>query len=241
MPRASKRAYDSLADVYEERMSDRHKSGWSSLVASCLAPHRAGCLLDLGCGAGDSTFPLADKAHAVVGVDNAYGMAAAARKRCSDMGIDNVHFVVADAEALPFISGSFDALVSRMTLHHTRVDVSLAEVRRVTAAGGKIVVVDVVNPKPHEKSLARYAGHVVLKSIRMLRNGRFRDAGRFIKLWTRPDWMRHMLVVNKKLSSAEFAAVCERVCPGSGIQELAKDRRLLTWTAPAAGAHRRAE
>jgi SAM-dependent methyltransferase len=77
----------------------------------------------------------------VVGMDLSVGVAAAARRRDAQR---RRRIVVADARRLPFADGSFSLLVSPSTLDHFRdpggLGLSLRELLRVTAPGGRLVV-----------------------------------------------------------------------------------------------------
>ncbi|HWQ17882.1 MAG TPA: class I SAM-dependent methyltransferase [Sulfolobales archaeon] len=53
---------------------------------------------------------------------------------------------VVDARSLPYNSGSFDYIVSHMTMHHINdIEAALDEMLRVLKPGGKIIIVD-LNP-----------------------------------------------------------------------------------------------
>lgn len=53
----------------------------------------------------------------------------------------DVRFVAGSAEALPFADASFDLVISRVTLPLTHVPTAVAEIGRVTAAGGEVWLV----------------------------------------------------------------------------------------------------
>lgn len=75
-------------------------------------------VLDVGCGAGDTTFLAADlvgEAGEVVGVDRAPRAIARARDRAHDQSLRNVSFVEGDPAAMAF-EGQFDAVVGRYVL-----------------------------------------------------------------------------------------------------------------------------
>jgi len=231
----NKRAYESLGESYAHSPGASKPGQWSKTVRDFLGSDGGGHILDIGCGTGISSIPLAESATTIVAVDNAVGMLQVARRRCREQGIENTFFVVADAEALPFRDGSFDTTASRLTLHHTCMNVSLSELRRVTTPGGKALVADVVNPKPWEESLPRYVAHALARTMRLACRGRLRESWQCLKLWSSRSWARHMLVENNKLQSEDFAAVCSRVLPGVEIENAGGDRRLLRWRQPVRG------
>ena len=79
-------------------------------------------VLDVGCGAGDVTFLVADlvgPSGRVVGLDRAAEALATARTRARQAGRDNVEFVQGDlsADALDVGNGPFDAVTGRAVLY----------------------------------------------------------------------------------------------------------------------------
>lgn len=106
-------------------------------VLEWLAPQPGQRILDLGCGDGQLTARIAASGATVVGVDASPQMAAAARARGIELGIEVDE---ADAESLPYAPGSFQAVFSNAALHWVRgQDAMLSEVRRVLKPGGRFV------------------------------------------------------------------------------------------------------
>jgi ArsR family transcriptional regulator len=114
---------------------------------------------DLGCGTGQTVTVLAPFVRRVVGVDASRQMLAAARRRTSALG--NVELRHGDLEALPVANGELDAALLLLVLHHVpEPKAVLAQARRALAAGGRLLVVDMV---PHERDeYRRQMGHVWL-------------------------------------------------------------------------------
>lgn len=208
------------------------KTQWISEARACFASNDLGILLDVGCGGGESMMPFADQVQMAVGLDRVYAAVRAAREECVKQGIDNARFVVADAQALPIKRGSIDGLVSKFALHHTTMQVSLAEIRRVLRPDGKLYVLDLVNERPWERSLTGYMAHVITGIAGNLLKGRFKAAAGFAKKWLTPSHVRHMLIENRKLNSLAFSTVCENLLPGARIEEMGKNRRSVRWAAP---------
>jgi SAM-dependent methyltransferase len=82
------------------------------------AVRRQGALavLDVGCGAGGSTFAIAESLNGqgqCTGLDISAPLIDLARRRAADLHVDNADFLVADAQQHAFAPGAFDAVVSR--------------------------------------------------------------------------------------------------------------------------------
>ncbi len=102
-------------------------------------------VLDVGCGTGFLLLPAARTARQVVGVDVTPAMLEAARRRLEEAGVTNVTLREANAEALPFAEDRFDAVLSRLTLHHCADPVRvLQEMHRVCRPGGRLALCDII-------------------------------------------------------------------------------------------------
>ena len=99
-------------------------------------------VLEIGCGTGFFLLNLAQagyigEAHAC---DISQGMVDTCVRNGARLGID-VHGRQADAEALPYPDGSFDAVIGHAVVHHLPdLDAAFAEIHRVLAPGGVLVV-----------------------------------------------------------------------------------------------------
>jgi ubiquinone/menaquinone biosynthesis C-methylase UbiE len=110
--------YSQIAEVYDAaRTSDKpHVEWWLSKLAEAggLGPGKR--LLDLGCGTGRWTIPLAQRTGCdAVGVDNSPEMLAKARAK--DTG-QRVTWVLGDVLAPPVAPASFDCALMSLMLHH---------------------------------------------------------------------------------------------------------------------------
>jgi ubiquinone/menaquinone biosynthesis C-methylase UbiE len=118
------------------------RAAWDRILDLVL-PARGGLdALDAGCGTGFLALELAARGHRVTGVDFAHAMLAEARRKAAARGV-SIRFEEADAERLPFGTGSFDLAISRhllWTLPHP--DAAIDEWIRVLRPGGRLVVVD---------------------------------------------------------------------------------------------------
>jgi ubiquinone/menaquinone biosynthesis C-methylase UbiE len=99
---------------------------------------------DIGCGNGLYLAELAQRGHAgpVLGVDMSPGMLRAARQRAGDGGSSGgPALLAADATALPLRDGAADLTLAMHMLYHVpEPGRAVAELRRVTRPGGRVIV-----------------------------------------------------------------------------------------------------
>ncbi|MEU5976842.1 class I SAM-dependent methyltransferase [Streptomyces sp. NPDC047315] len=108
----------------------------------------AGTALDAACGTGRMSAVLADRGHAVIGVDGSPDMLARARERVPDGD-----FRTGDLHRLPVADASVDLVVCALALTHVPdLRPVLAEFGRVLRPGGHLVTSDV-----HPEQVARSA------------------------------------------------------------------------------------
>ena len=125
---------DRLEDA-EQRY--RFLSAEELLWALSLSPTDA--VADLGSGTGFFTDDVAPRAGEVYAVDVQDEMHEYYREK----GVpENVSLVTSDVSDLPFDDDGLDATFSTMTYHEFASDDALAEIRRVLAPGGRLVIAD---------------------------------------------------------------------------------------------------
>jgi SAM-dependent methyltransferase len=96
-------------------------------------------ILDVGCGAGETTLELAARGAEVVGVDISRPLLDVARGRSQGA---NVSFLEADAQAHPFEAASFDAIYSRFgVMFFADPPAAFANLRRALKPGGRLAFV----------------------------------------------------------------------------------------------------
>lgn len=115
---------------------------WMDAIAEFLAPGVAGketTILDLGCGTGRFSVPLAERfAATVVGVEPSVKMRRQAEANASH---PRVTYLDGCAEAIPCGDASFDAALLSMVVHHFRnLPGALHELRRVLRPGAWVFI-----------------------------------------------------------------------------------------------------
>ena len=120
------------------------ETGWFPWVAKQLPLKTGNQVLDVGCGPGwfwaATTNELPEKLHLTLS-DLSPGMVQEAVERCRTLPFESVAGRQADAIALPFENGSFDAVVAMHMLYHLAVPAKgIAEAHRVLKPGGFLAV-----------------------------------------------------------------------------------------------------
>ena len=102
-----------------------------------LAPRSSECVLDVATGTGWTARRVAARGAAVHGVDFAEGVIEAAKQ----LATPRTRFSVADAEALPFADGDFDAVISTFgVMFCGQPERAASELARVCRKGGRLAL-----------------------------------------------------------------------------------------------------
>jgi demethylmenaquinone methyltransferase/2-methoxy-6-polyprenyl-1,4-benzoquinol methylase len=142
--------YDRTNDVLSLGQDRR----WRRAVVEALDMRPGERLLDLAAGTGTSTEPFTDAGVLAVPCDFSLGMLRVGRRRRPDLP-----FVAGDATRLPFADGAFDAVTISFGLRNVGDPAAaLAEMRRVTRHGGRLVVCEFSHPSwaPFREVYTRY-------------------------------------------------------------------------------------
>ncbi len=139
-------------DLMNRLMTGGQDVAWRrELIGLCnLPPH--GMLLDVGTGTGDIAKEALRQQPSVttIGCDFTYEMMAAGmgnQGQGSTATPTMPHFSQGDALHLPFADNQFDAVTSGFLLRNvTNLDAALAEQRRVTKPGGRIICLETAPP-----------------------------------------------------------------------------------------------
>jgi ubiquinone/menaquinone biosynthesis C-methylase UbiE len=114
-------------------------------VTAGLANAKKLLAIDLACGPGTYTRPLAARVRHAIGADLTPAMVEKARAEAARDGITNIEFVCADIYALPFADGEAGIVSCGYAFHHmTDPGRALAEMARVLRPGGRVAVTDII-------------------------------------------------------------------------------------------------
>jgi len=125
-----------------QRPIEAYLRPFAEATIKVLAPKPGERVVDVGCGAGDTTLMLADRVQAhgfVLGVDISHLLLQRATARAAITPEYPVRFAEADAAAYPFARASFDALFSRFgVMFFADPAAAFAHMRRALKPGGRL-------------------------------------------------------------------------------------------------------
>ena len=168
--------FDAIAGRYD-LLNDILSAGqvrlWRRAVARITAAGLSERVLDLAAGTGTSSLTFTATGADCVACDFSLGMLQAGRSRLAGSGAQDgqlrdgrgrLNFVAGDALRLPFADGAFDAVTISFGLRNVASPgAALAEMRRVTRPGGRLVVCEfsTITIAPVDKLYRRYLLNVL--------------------------------------------------------------------------------
>ena len=178
-------------------------SALTQRFVDALGEAAQGSVLDVPCGPGILSAAIAKSARDVVAFDLTPEMLKNARQRCSEAGLANVSFREGNAAELPFADAAFDAVVTRLSVHHfDRPGRVMSEIFRVLRPGGRFVIADVISSEQPAEAELQNAIEILRdpSHVRMLPGSELtsliKDAGFAIEsqvTWDKPrefeEWM----------------------------------------------------
>jgi ubiquinone/menaquinone biosynthesis C-methylase UbiE len=119
----------------------------NSYAMSQMEPIAGKTILDLGCGAGETSVYFALHGALVSAVDISPVMLAVAQKLAGKFGV-TIETKTTVAEKLPFEQDHFDYVFGNGVLHHVDYEKALEEVHRVLKPGGKAIFIEPLSYNP---------------------------------------------------------------------------------------------
>jgi ubiquinone/menaquinone biosynthesis C-methylase UbiE len=196
------RTADEFSKFVQERRAGEGERLTRMLLAGWIAAEEA-IALDVACGPGTFTLPLAARTRRTWGLDFTGAMLAQARAGAKRWGRGNTGFLRGSVYALPFRPAALDAVICGYCFHHfQQPDRALAEMARVIKPGGRIGLADLIVPlgadakRSDAMEIARDPSHATTLSAIQLR-GLFATTGlrvvaeeRCENVRTFEEWMR---------------------------------------------------
>jgi ubiquinone/menaquinone biosynthesis C-methylase UbiE len=144
--RMQRTLWSGRAQRWDEQGSVQLAKVVDAVLERCRVPAGA-VVVDLGCGSGQVTLPLARDAVDVMAVDVSAEAIKMLEQRAKDEGISNIHALAQPIETLELDPESVDLVVSNYALHHLRdadKEDALTRAYRWLRPGGRLVVGDMM-------------------------------------------------------------------------------------------------
>jgi demethylmenaquinone methyltransferase/2-methoxy-6-polyprenyl-1,4-benzoquinol methylase len=139
--------YDALNSLMTAGLHHR----WRERAADRAELRPGDAALDVCCGTGDLALELAARVAPggnVVGCDFSEPMLDLAREKAAARSMEGVRFEWADALSLPYDAGRFDAVTVGFGVRNLAdLDRGLREMTRVLRPGGRLVILEITQPK----------------------------------------------------------------------------------------------
>lgn len=146
--RVIRREFSKQASQFGEKgltLSSQDILDW---IVSLLPLEKQFRVLDVAAGTGILSRAMAPHVGEVVAIDITPQMLAQARLETSKNNLHNISIEQGNAEKLPYVSDSFDLVVSRLAIHHFELPiVPLREMVRVCKPGHRIGIIDLLSPE----------------------------------------------------------------------------------------------
>ena len=157
-PRDVAAMFDQIAERYDlvnDVLSVGQDRLWRRFVAATVAAKAGERVLDLAAGTGTSSRTFTSAGAYCIACDFSFGMLQVGARKAANggqperPGAGPVRFVAGDALRLPFADASFDAVTISFGLRNVAdPDAALAEMRRVTRPGGRLVICEFGHLQP---------------------------------------------------------------------------------------------
>ena len=137
-------------DLINRLMTLGRDQTWRRVAAKLAALPPGALAIDVAVGTADLAMALAKQAPTanIIGGDFSLPMMALGQRKVEAAGLaDRIGFVGSDALDLPFLDGTFDCAISGFALRNVAsIPQALAEMRRVVAPGGRVVLLELARP-----------------------------------------------------------------------------------------------
>jgi ubiquinone/menaquinone biosynthesis C-methylase UbiE len=151
--------HDEQASYYDKLFADPQpvRSYYKWLVRDAIQSHvrSSSFIVDLCCGTGKSSMPLAEAGVPVVAVDVSREMLRVYKRKCDEHGVSNVVFVHADASFPPLRGNSCAAITMIGGLHHIHEQAACVNVCCNALQSGGVLVFHEPLKSGRTSSLAR--------------------------------------------------------------------------------------
>lgn len=135
--------FDSVAELYDQKRQSHPPQVFDDLVALSGIPTN-GRVLEVGCGTGQATVPMAERGYRITAVELGPNLAAVARRNLARF--PHVDVQVAAFEDWPLPAERFDLVMSFNAWHWLDPEVALSKAAAALGAGGAFGLIEGAHP-----------------------------------------------------------------------------------------------
>jgi ubiquinone/menaquinone biosynthesis C-methylase UbiE len=133
--------FDSVSKQWDEMRRSFFSDALRDKALAIAGVERGARAADIGAGTGFFTEALVSRGVSVIAVDQSEGMLQEMRRKFA--GVEGIEYRVGDAEHLPIPNEEVGHVLANMYLHHVeRPGAAIAEMARILAPGGTLVITD---------------------------------------------------------------------------------------------------
>lgn len=138
-----RQAFTQQAENFENAEMSFSKKEYLEDMLQKIGPRKTDMVLEAAAGTCACGRAIAPLVQSVVCLDMTPAMLLAGKTKAETAGLDNMTFVLGDAEKLPFLDSSFTMVLSRLAFHHfLHVEQVFSEMVRVLKPKGRLVLID---------------------------------------------------------------------------------------------------
>jgi len=213
--------FNSIAALDEPKWD--HNRFYYPSVLRCM-PEDAGVCLDIGCGKGELSLLLVQKAHKVVAVDLAENMIAQAKALRTH---ERIEYVCGDILTMDFSDSSLDVIVTSATAHHLPYEWLLEFAQRTLKPGGRLVILDLAKASTPGDCIVWGFAALPNLIISLVKTGRLQPYNPQEKR----AWEQHC-GHDKYMTLREIRALARQHIPDARIRRKLFWRYTLVWEKP---------
>ena len=154
LPRELRTTFDRVAELYDQKRPISPTAMFDDIVALSGIPN-AGRVLEVGCGTGQATLPMAERGYRITAVELGANLAAIARRNLARF--PDVDVQVSAFEDWPLPSEPFDLVLSVASFHWLDPDVALPKIASALRPGGAFALAAPVKRGPRARPARRSA------------------------------------------------------------------------------------
>ncbi|MDL5056245.1 class I SAM-dependent methyltransferase [Geitlerinema calcuttense] len=213
--------FDQIAQLQTLRWD--HNSHYHPFLLKQL-PANCPNVLEVGCGGGEFSRLLAQRAESVTAIDLSPTMIERAKQ--NSLTYPHLHFQVADILEWEIPDEQFDAIASIATVHHIPLETLLPRLKAALKPGGKLLILDLVENAQLQDFLLDFVAVPLNWILQFWYNRRFRPTPEAIALW------REHIRTDEYLTLSQAKQLYSQYLEGAIVRRHLFWRYSMVWQKP---------